>query len=585
MPRLLGRLVIGPAVVLILVLAVVGWGGARVLEDSIASNSRTHLTAVANALAEAATATLASEVAADWVGSSAARIGLRVALIGANGQLVADSGKGTGLSTKEGARTEILGAKSAASGFELRAPAPGDARWAHLAVRLPASGALRGYLRITDVNDPVDGKLGRFRHMVAVAALAGVLALVVIGWRVGRRIEVPLRRIHLAVSAMASGDFASRLDAEDVAPFGALATALESVARVGENRTAAGASDRHKVATVLAAMVEGVLAVDLQQRIMHMNAAAARILGVPAVRIEERRVPEVTRIPEVGDILTAVLSDGCEHRRELRVVVPPRDRWVELHATPLSAADGRVAGALLVLHDVTELRRLESMRRDFVANVSHELKTPIAAIRGIVETILDDAEMQPETRIRFLGRARDQSLRLSALVTDLLTLSRVESGDAGRDRQPIDLCAVARDAVLQLEPTAEACGVDLELAVPGERVQVMGDADSLRLVVTNLLDNAIKYSATGGRVTVRLRIVGDSAEIEVEDGGVGIERKHLDRIFQRFYRIDKARSRELGGTGLGLSIVKHVVLNHGGDVAVDSSPGRGSTFRVRLPMA
>ena len=232
----------------------------------------------------------------------------------------------------------------------------------------------------------------------------------------------------------------------------------------------------------------------------------------------------------------------------------------------------------------TELHRLDMVRREFVANASHELKTPITAIRGLVETLIDDGELPSSTRERFLRKIRDQTIRLSSIVTDLLTLSRLESGDSETKQVPCDLRDVVLASVESFVSTAEEQGIAVETEVPETSMEVRADEAAIGQVVSNLLDNALKYTPRGGRVVARLSREGDEGVIEVEDTGIGIEPKDKDRIFERFYRVDKARSKEIGGTGLGLSIVKHIALAHRGRVSVDSIPGTGSTFRVFLPL-
>lgn len=236
------------------------------------------------------------------------------------------------------------------------------------------------------------------------------------------------------------------------------------------------------------------------------------------------------------------------------------------------------------MHDVTELRRLEALRRDFVGNVSHEFKTPVTAIRALVETLLDDPLMTDENRIRFLNKIKGQSGRLSTLVTDLLTISRLESEKSRENKETVSLTALVPICVAGMQTAAEAKNIHLGIDCEEPEILVMGDKEALRQSIDNLLTNAIKYTPQGGGVTVKLRRKGEQAKIAVRDTGIGIEPIHLDRIFERFYRIDKARSREMGGTGLGLSIVKHVVMSHGGQVSVKSSLGRGSTFYIFLPL-
>jgi two-component system phosphate regulon sensor histidine kinase PhoR len=236
------------------------------------------------------------------------------------------------------------------------------------------------------------------------------------------------------------------------------------------------------------------------------------------------------------------------------------------------------------MHDVSDLRRLEDVRRDFVANISHELKTPLAAIRGLVETLIDDRAMDTATHQRFIEKIHDQSLRLTSLVSDLLTLSRLESDQGGVQFEPIDLREAVAESYRAQVHVAETKGVDMAARVADGPIVIEGDGEALRELVDNLLSNAIKFTPERGHVDMRLGVEGPNAVLTVEDSGIGIAPEDQGRIFERFYRVDKARSRQLGGTGLGLSIVKHVALAHGGNVSLKSTPGRGSTFRVQIPL-
>jgi two-component system phosphate regulon sensor histidine kinase PhoR len=279
------------------------------------------------------------------------------------------------------------------------------------------------------------------------------------------------------------------------------------------------------------------------------------------------------------------MSEQQMNIAEAHLPTPQKEQVIQLIATPLRAGGGTVEGAILVLHDVSELRKLESIRRDFIANVSHELKTPLAAIRGLVETLIDDPDMDDETHHRFVSKIRDQAERLSNLVVDLLTISRLESDGGGVQLGNVDLREPVAESYRSLAAVAESKGIEISANVPDEPVTIRGDAESLRELVDNLIGNAIKYTPRGGgRVAIRLEVEGTNAVLEVEDNGIGIEPEHQGRIFERFYRVDKARSRQLGGTGLGLSIVKHVALAHGGNVSLRSRPGDGSTFRVQIPL-
>ena len=351
-------------------------------------------------------------------------------------------------------------------------------------------------------------------------------------------------------------------------------------------------AERNRLTAVLGGMVEGVLAIDRDRQVLHLNAVAANWFGRPGPELAVGRpIYELSRQPEIAGALIEAMEKRTQVSRTFALVrLAGEDggpNRFELNASPLlsSRRDGElVEGAVAVIHDITELERLESVRRDFVSNVSHELKTPLTAIHGYVETLLEADPIDGPTRGRFLRKIRRQSNRLGALVSDLLTLSRIESSTEPPE-EILDLRSAAGEVLNLLGPASEERGLELVAEFPDEAVEVMGEEEAIRQALSNLVDNAVKYSSAGGRVLVRLQAENGRAVLEVEDRGPGIAGEHLDRIFERFYRVDRARSRQLGGTGLGLAIVKNVARRHGGGVEVESERGRGSTFRLWLPAA
>ncbi|NNF06793.1 MAG: PAS domain-containing protein, partial [Candidatus Eisenbacteria bacterium] len=367
--------------------------------------------------------------------------------------------------------------------------------------------------------------------------------------------------------------------------FGDLAQSFNGMAENLQQRIEEMNRNSDKLLAILSGMVEGVIAVDKEERIIHMNDAAGRMLSSDKTGALQRPFWEVTRSVEISQTVTDTIGGGTSVFREVTIPLPTGELVLELYGSPLRASDGSQAGAVLVLHDVTKLRQLQLVRRDFVANASHELKTPIAVIRGMVETLLDDEDVPVETQRRFLGRIKAQSLRLSSLIGDLLALSRLEAESESQHDQLTDLGAVIRGTHAAFQTPAETKGLTFLHKLPGEPVLIPGDPTDLRQILDNLVDNAIKYTADQGSVTITLNADHQFAKVEVSDTGVGIEPKHLDRIFERFYRVDTARSRELGGTGLGLAIVKHTCQLLGGHVEVVSSPGVGTTFKMTLPLA
>lgn len=508
--------------------------------------------------------------------------GVRISLIAADGSVIADSHSDPASMGNQADRPEMIEAARRGEGSSVRFSASHDERLIYFALR--RAGASSGYVRVALPMDAVSAHVSTVSRIVFVAVLFVFAITLVPGALLVRRIRLPLRDLARSAESIARGEKGARVEAAGVGEIAELSRSFNRTAQRLEERLETINSDHSRLLTILGGMVEGVIAVDQEERLLHMNSAAGAILDVETEGCIGRRLWEVTRNHEVSRLFSEALSGSARVRGELRQGGGSGERFVEILAASIADGEGTITGAVMVFHDVTELRRLESIRRDFVTNVSHELKTPITAIRGLVETLIDDPAASQEVRDRFLGRIHSQSLRLSSLVTDLLALSRVESGNSSGEQVPLDLRSPAALAADALQPTAESRNVTLHVNLGSEPVPVRGDAESLRQVVTNLLDNALKYTPGEGRIDLTIRVRGGEAMLEVRDTGIGIEPRHQERIFERFYRVDKARSRELGGTGLGLSIVKHVALSHRGRVAVESTPGRGSTFRIHLPL-
>ena len=400
------------------------------------------------------------------------------------------------------------------------------------------------------------------------------------------RLRTPLRSLTRAANSLAEGNYDEQVSSSSAREVAPLVRAFNSMADKLNERIEVLSREENKVRTILAGMVEGVVAVDSYAQILHMNKAAAELLNVSVDDPEGWYIYDVIEVEEVGELLRQTLRDGVERVEELKIMKDDQEQVLEAHASPLRGRDGELAGGLVVLDDVTQIQRLERVRTDFVANVSHELKTPVTAISGLVETLIESEEMDQETRSRFLEKIQNQSFRLSTLVADLLALSRVEAQDEQElELRRMDLRIVVMDSVRRAMVAAEEKDIQLHSQLPEDEVNVDGDEEALRQVVDNLLDNAIKYTQGGGGVSLNIEVEDEWAVLLVKDSGIGIEAEHLERIFERFYRVDKARSREVGGTGLGLSIVKHFTARMGGVVGVESEPGVGTTFRVELPLA
>jgi two-component system phosphate regulon sensor histidine kinase PhoR len=364
-----------------------------------------------------------------------------------------------------------------------------------------------------------------------------------------------------------------------------LAQSMNHMAEQLDQRIQTIISQENERQSVLASMEEGVLAVDQKGTVLNLNDTCAVLLGVDPFKVQGRLVHEVIRKSNLLEFVERTLASTApvEEDFELR---GQENRWLHAHGTVLHDAQRRNMGALIVLHDVTRLRHLENVRRDFVANVSHELRTPITSIKGFVETLLHENLEDKDNSLRFLGIVLKQVNRLDEIIQDLLMLSHVERGTEEQTIQlEIELLdGVLRSAVEMCEKRAGDKQITIQVECP-EELTARINAPLLEQAVVNLVDNAIKYSEARATVRVTGSQPPEGVAIRVEDEGCGIEAKHLPRLFERFYRVDRARSRELGGTGLGLAIVKHIVAAHKGAVRVESTIGRGSTFTILLPTA
>jgi two-component system, OmpR family, phosphate regulon sensor histidine kinase PhoR len=455
---------------------------------------------------------------------------------------------------------------------------------------------LRTAQSLNHIDDAVLGLQVRMALVgVAIALAAALVSLVV-----SRRIARPIEEMKRGVERLAAGELAHRLYVPPSEEIGSLAVVINQMAAQLEDRIRLITAQRNEQEAVFLSMVEGVLAVDMRERVLRMNQAAGELLGATPAEAQGRTIQEVVRNPDLQKFVAQTLSSPktpTESEILLREDGPSAfaqgrpeasrmggERWLQAHGAVLHDAAGRQMGAVVVLNDVTRIRRLENFRRDFVANVSHELRTPITAIKGFVETLLDGAMREPESAEKFLGIIARQADRLNAIINDLLLLSKLEQqGEKGTITTESASIRSVLDAAIELcSHKAETKRIPIQVRCPpGLRAKV--NVPLLEQALVNLVDNAVKYSEPGKPVTVEAALRNGSLVIQVRDEGPGIEREYLPRIFERFYRVDKGRSRDMGGTGLGLSSVKHIAQAHGGSVAVQSEPGKGSIFTITVP--
>ena len=508
----------------------------------------------------------------------------RFTVLRADGTVLADSAEEPIRLDNHAERPEIVAARSTGIGSTIRVSYTLGIRMMYLALPVRLEGRLVGYVRTGVPLTNIDTYLGRLRTTVLLgAAMAAGLGLLG-GFFFVRRVMQPLASVTTAAAAIARE---SQEPSVSLRPGDEIHTLAAAVTRVGQHlreRMETLSREHNQLLAVLGSMVEGVIAVDRDERVVHMNQAAGVILRMTPEMSIGQPVWEIIRMRAITEILSDTIRGSEEVIREARVVEPSREQVVQLHAAPLRSGKGELAGAVVVLHDVTELRRLENVRREFVANVSHELKTPVTAIKGFVETLREGALDDRPQAEHFLDIVARHAERLQAIIEDLLSLSRLEQEEEAPELMRLDtlLADVLQAAVNDCAVKAEAGQIVVSVTCE-PRLCASINAPLIEQAVVNLLDNAIKYSKPGSQVWLEVTQDGSEILISVRDQGIGIPQQHLPRLFERFYRVDKARSRDHGGTGLGLAIVKHIALAHGGRVSVTSAVSKGSTFTLHLP--
>ena len=515
---------------------------------------------------------------------AARRSGSRVTLITPDGRVVADSDvpvADLGRVENHAGRPEVAAALAGRVGHHVRRSATIDTPLLYVAVPLTQG---RGVLRLALPLSVVTSSHREIhRVMLGGAAVALVVALG-IGLFVASRVTRPVVEMEAIAQRMNEGDFTARAPARSPDEIGRLGRALNVMSASLRGKIEDLVHEQARISAMLDGMVEGVVAVDAHDQIVAMNEPVRALFALGAARGEGKPLLEVIRNADLHTLLGQARHAGAHAlaRREFSVSGAP-PRAVQANAVPVDLGGGDV-GVVMVLHDVTELRRLETVRTEFVANVSHELRTPLTAIHGYLETLIGGGLDEPENARRFLEIVFRHTERLGRLLDDLTDLSDIELGRVRLQLGPVAVGDVVESVVAIIEPRAETRGVRLTSVVPPDLPDVTADHDRLEQILINLVDNAVKYTERGGRVTVSGRRVEGVVEIAVADTGVGIPPADLPRITERFYRVDRARSRELGGTGLGLAIVKHLVSAHGGELTIESEPARGTTVRVSLPV-
>lgn len=509
---------------------------------------------------------------------------VRVTVLLPSGKVVGDSEEIPSQMENHGYRPEILAAMRGQVGAATRYSPTLNIPMRYVAIPIVQGDSVMGILRVAVSIESINQAVALIRrHFWVGGAIVLVTAAVLIGM-VSRRISGPLEEIKQGAERFTAGELEYRVPIPKWLEMAPVARAMNQMARELNERIRATVAERNERDAILSSMSEGVLAVDDQDNLLILNEAACRLLGISEPPAAGRSLWEVARNIHLQTFVERILAGEETLEGQLILWEFQQERNIQARGTALRDMSGRRIGAVVVLNDMTQLRKLEIIRKDFVANVSHELKTPITSIKGFIETLSDGAIHDPADAKRFLDIVSRQTQRLNAIIDDLLMLSRIEqqADQSEMELQTGPLRPVIQAAVQLCEGKAAEKEISLEVICQDPLTARM-NAALLEQAVVNLIDNAIKYSNPKSQVRIDAAKSNGTIMIRVIDNGCGIEAEHLPRLFERFYRVDKARSRKLGGTGLGLAIVKHIAQAHGGRVTVESAPGKGSTFSILLP--
>jgi two-component system phosphate regulon sensor histidine kinase PhoR len=584
--RLLWRLFPSYLLITLISLLAVSWYASEAMRHFFLDHTTIDLKARAALLEKQITAFL-TPLDAGTIDSIAKEAGrssaTRITVVLPDGTVIGDSHETPGLMDNHANRPEIMTALTGQTGNSLRFSNTLMQRMHYVAVPIKDRQKIVAVLRTSLPATAMETEIRSIQLKIALVGCIIALLAAGISWVISRRISQPIEQMKKSAEHFATGDLNHRLTPPGTEEMGGLADAMNQMAAQLHERIETIISQRNQLETVLASMLEGVIAIDTEERIVSINQAAARLFEYEPLDCQGKSIQEIIRSPALQQFIRQALSSKIPSEEDI-TLFRNDERVIGVKGSPILNANQHQIGTLVVFHDVTQLRRLENMRRDFVANVSHEIKTPLTAIKGFVETLQQGNVEKTQEKERFLGIIQKHVDRLNAIIEDLLALSRIEQENENKviKFEPVKIADVFQAAIQLCRPKAEKQDIRIHFECEQD-VAAFFDPTLIEQAVVNLLDNAIKFSEPESLIQVESHQQDDQVIISVQDQGIGIAQKHLPRLFERFYRVDKARSRRMGGTGLGLAIVKHIAQAHGGHVSVESKLGEGSRFSIHLP--
>jgi two-component system phosphate regulon sensor histidine kinase PhoR len=571
------RITVSFILVILVIMGILGVYLVNSTRDSQLDNLRSQLENEARITAEASLPGLLSPDEPSDLDALAKKIGAetetRITIVALNGTVLGDSEEDPSTMENHATRPEIVEALATGIGESTRYSTTLEQEMMYVAVPISYQNATLGVARVSLPLTEVESLVQRVTVSIITATAVAALLVVLAAWVIGRVTTRPIRRLTVASKSIASGQLGQKIPIQAKDEVGELTHAFNEMSAKTKELVETISEDRAKLATILDNMTDGVIMTDIEGNISVANRAAEKLLSVKEAR--NKPLIEAVRDHEVDELLKLCLRISKIQSTQYESSISKR--YLRAVAIPIARS-----GVLLLFQDLTEVRSLQTTRRELIGNISHEFRTPLAGIKAMVETLQDGAVDDKEVARDFLARIDNETDRLTHLVAELTELSRIETGKAELRKESVNLNQLADEVIAQLSPQAERQRVSITREFAADLPSVLADKDRVRQVIANLVHNAIKFTPAGGRITIASRALEGSAVVDIADTGIGIPKTDLPRVFQRFYKGDKARAGE--GTGMGLAIAKHVVEAHGGTIWVESEEGKGSTFSFRLPL-
>ncbi len=580
-------------IVIVLLLGVIICGilTARIVERNLVSSIEESLIIESG---------LARELVGEsLIGSSSSDIGnyinkikqttnTRVTLIDVRGNVIIDTEKDYSDMENHSGRPELIAALRGDLGKSIRYSSTLEVDLMYIAQPIYKDGSVIGAVRLAKPLYEINALINKLYVNVFIAVIVGVLVASLFGYKMSINIMKPIKEITYTASRIAKGDFSKRINITGRNEIGILANSINDMASK-LNDTIMSLRDKNiNLEAIMSSVVNGIIAIDSAERVLFINNAAERLLNISERDIVGKHLLQVVRNNSIDNYLKTILQDKEYFDTEI-TIDDPSERVLKFYTNPIKQTDkSDIGGIIITLQDITELRKLERVRTEFVANVSHELKTPLTSIKGFAETLKMGGIEDKQDTDRFLNIIEDEADRLYRLINDILSLSELEQRKVKTVKEEIKVEKTIKEVLSMLKSQSDKKNIQLKLDIQEGLNNLTGDPDKLKQMLINLVDNAIKYTPANGKVLVEAYNLDDKADmdkvvIKVKDNGIGISKQHIPRLFERFYRVDKARSRTVGGTGLGLAIVKHIVILFNGEIEVESEVGKGTEFRIILP--